>query len=330
MNTAIEIVMVVRERYEPTLDALDAVLRSTPPDVGVVLVPGGWTAKSIRRARILGGDRVRIVGPRRHLAPNAARRIGLRSSCADLVVFVDNDIRVEEGWLEPLIDAARTEDAWVVRPIVLQDVKGRVSIHESGGDCRLDRIGGSVKLVESHRHAGRTLEDIGPLSREVIEMFEFHTVLFDRQRLVDLGGPDQRMLAQGDHLDLALRVRDAGGQVWLEPASRVTYDVPSRIRWRDLSFFLGRWSPRWNSSSRDSFAATHGIDPDLGPWTWSFADRQRRIAWSMLDLLWARMVPRAAGRKPAERFDSLIGRRLADFVLVLDPRWRGGGLDTGD
>ena len=69
----VEIVMVPRERYSATLESLRHVLATVPGDVKVTLVKGGMPNRTVRRVKALARGRVEVVGPSRHLAPNAAR-----------------------------------------------------------------------------------------------------------------------------------------------------------------------------------------------------------------------------------------------------------------
>lgn len=327
--TNVDVVMVPRERYAPTLESLRGVLDTIPQDSRVILVRGGMPEPVEKQAVDLDPGRIDVVGPRRHLAPNAARAIGLQHTTARYVIFIDNDVLPDAGWVEPLVATAEQEDAWVVRPVVLQRVGDRVTIHETGGHCHLEQRGSVTTLVETHRHAGGPPEEIASLRREQVELFEFHTALFDRDRLVHLGGPDERMRSQGDHLDLALRVRAAGGSIWLEPASVVTYTIPQSIGLRDLSFFLGRWSHSWTASSRRDFCSTHGIDdPDDPCDTWRYPDVHRAYAWVPIGRVASTLLRRPTPMYAARRFDRLVGRRLAEAALRADPRWKHGGLQA--
>ncbi len=322
----VEIVVVPRERYAPTLGTLRRVVATVPHDVRVTLVRGGMPDRMVTAARALHDGRIAVIGPSRHLAPNAARRIGLTASSARFVVFVDNDVVTTPGWFEPLIDAANGTGAWVVRPLVLQRVAGTLSVHEAGGDCHLARCGTTTTLVDLHHHQGRTLDEIGPLHARFVELFEFHTVLFDREKLLALGGPDEAMRSQGDHLDLVLRVHAAGGSVWFEPASRVVYLIPDHLAFRDLPFFLGRWSPAWNRASKHAFFVKHGVNDPTDPYeTWRYPDAHRAHAWLPVGRLVARAIRRPIAGGVARRFDRFIGRHLAQIVQRTAPRWRGDG-----
>ena len=330
----VEIVVVPRERYQPTISSLERLVAATPPEVPLVLVTGGMPDQMVRAAQVIGGSRLRVVGPRRHLAPNAARSIGLDHVTAKFVMFLDNDVSCDMGWLQPLIETAVDRGAWAVRPIILQRVGDRVTIHEAGGDCRLESQEGALCLIESQRYRDKSLGELSGLRTEPVEMFEFHAVLFDRIRLLSIGGPDEAMLASADHLDLGIRVHEAGGDIWIEPSSQVIYEVPSKVVMKDLPFFLGRWSPRWAKSSRDAFVAKHNIDPDLRPNTWSYPNKHRAYAWRFIARLCRTLYPHGSRWRFVSKIDTIcsriidrtIGRFIAEACLRFAPRWRGGGL----
>lgn len=324
----VELVIVPRERYSPTIDCLHKVLATVPAGIRTTLVRGGMPDRIVEQVRAIDGGRVRVVGPARHLTPNAARAIGLHDATARYVVFIDNDVEPRAGWLESLVVTARDHDAWVVRPLVLQRVGEKVSIHESGGDCHLERDGPIVTLVETHRHLGEGVSAAGGLVSEPVELFEFHGVLFDRARLVALGGPDERFRSLGDHLDLALRVHTAGGSVWLAADAAITYVIPQRLAWCDVAFFLGRWSPSWTDKSREAFRTVHGVNNPEDPHeTWLFGDLHRAYAWLPLGRAVASITRRPITMGVARRFDRFVGRHVARAVQSFAPRWRGDGVE---
>jgi hypothetical protein len=326
----VEVVLVARERYRPTVDGVRAVLDTIGADVRLTVVRGGMPRRVLRQLRGLDDPRLRIVGPGRHLAPNAARRLGFALTRARFVAFVDNDVVPEPGWLDALVRTAEATGAWAVRPLVLQRLGDVVTVHDAGGDCRIEERDGHRVLVESHRLLGLPPAAASVLGREQVELFEFHAVVFDRARLVALGGPDERMRSQGEHLDLALRLLASGGSIWLEPSVRVTYQIPEWLPPRDLVFFLGRWSPTWNRTSRQAFDAAHGIDdPDDVSFTWRYADLHRSYAWLPATKRLVGLVGGSSGRHAAVVVDRVVGRRLAELVRRVAPRWRGDGVLSG-
>lgn len=328
----VHVVVVPRERYSGTARRLAGLIATLPPEVTVTVVAGGMPTRERRRVAAVadavgsagdGGSRVEVVGPHHHLAPNSARALGLARARRRWVAFVDNDVAPDPGWLEPLVATAEAEGAWAVRPLVLSTLRSRTIVHDAGGSCHLVEHDGRIVIQEHHAHFGEPADRLPALHTSRVELFEFHTVLFDRERLVELGGPDEALLSTAEHLDLGLRLADAGGTIWLEPSSVVRYEVPERLALRDLPFFLGRWSPSWNRRTRSAFCARHGVDPTVDPcFTWGYADQHRSYAWLQAGRWASRTLRRGSAQGAARRIDDLVGARLADASLRLDPAWR--------
>ena len=88
----------------------------------------------------------------------------------------------------------------------------------------------------------------------------------------------------------------AGGEVYLEPDSIVTYVPPPPLTKTDLPYFLLRWSHAWNLTSVERFRAKWNLDAN-DPGLFELLDwlgRHRRIAWHRLN-----DVIRLLGRTPA-------------------------------
>jgi len=90
-------------------------------------------------------------------------------------------------------------------------------------------------------------------------------------------------MSANEHADLCLLVREAGGEIYLEPASRVTY-TPSRPQGpRDRAFHLLRWSPEWNNRTLDRFAEKWDIDRSSetfrSQWRWMSRHRRKIYRW---------------------------------------------------
>lgn len=326
-QTDVSVVVAPRESYRTWPSTFARLLETIPPECPVVVVPGGAPRRIVRRLESLADERVRFVGPRRHLAPNAARAIGLSDCDTPLVAIIDNDVVTEPGWLAPLVLRAKESAAVAVTPLILGGATGRETIHCAGGDCHLESTGGAVRLVESHDRWGCDIGTIDDLEAGRTELFEFHAVLLDRSRVEHVGGIDERMMSQYDHIDLVLRLRADGGEVWFEPQSHVTYAVPSWLSPSDLVFFLGRWSRSWNRRSDDAFRSVHGVtDAPYSSEAYRYSERHRRFAWSGVANLLKPAVGRRVSSGLSGALDWGLGRPLASLALRLAPKFRGGGL----
>src|SRR4051794_3863547 len=104
---AASVVVPTRDRARYLAVALDSLLpqaRAAGADVLVVL--DGPDAESAAAATARGARVISHAAPR---GLNAARNTGLEHTSGELVVFVDDDVEVREGWLDTLLRAAAGE-----------------------------------------------------------------------------------------------------------------------------------------------------------------------------------------------------------------------------
>ncbi len=319
----VTVVVVVRDHYGPTLNTVNAILNSVTDDVPVLVVAGGMPRSDRHQLESL--DRVRVIGPRHHLMANTARNIALEEVTSPLVAFVDNDTKPEQNWLTSLVETLETHSATAVMALVLERFgsQGEKRIHLSGGECRIEETTSGRRFIEYHRHLHASTEMMAGLVLEQIHLLEFHCALYDRAKLSALGAFDEQLEAQGEHLDLTLRIKQSGGSIWLDPQARVTVEFPTSLGWRDISMYLGRWSPMVNRRSRARFVDKWDIidDYELDS-IWRFAE----IARSYPLLRLAGWVQQVTGRWTAEgiaqRMERFVGRYVADILLRTSPGWR--------
>ncbi len=123
------------------------------------------------------------------------------------IVFLDNDVTVERGWLHPLVNE------------MLRDPRVGIStpkIRLSALPGRLQGVGGYLKLWTGNRELGYGYPDDFYAPGETIEPFYgFGAALVVRRDVFEhVGGFDDRMFPTGtDDLDLAWRTRLAGYRV---------------------------------------------------------------------------------------------------------------------
>ena len=100
--------IVIPTRARPTY--LEVALTSIVPQADgagvevLVIDDAGPSATTRALVERLGARYEPHPGP---LGLNVARNTGVERSCSELVVFVDDDVRVRPGWLQALLDAAR-------------------------------------------------------------------------------------------------------------------------------------------------------------------------------------------------------------------------------
>jgi GT2 family glycosyltransferase len=261
VSPEITIVVLARERFSTAIRTLEHLYEVTDTPFDLVYVDG----RSPRRVR----DELRRQAARhgftllrheRYLTPNSARNLGLAHVSTPFVLFIDNDMHVTPGWLQSLLDTAKETGAWAVGPLYFEGDPADEIIHMAGGDLSFDGEYGHRAVTTVHRHHHLKVGDVRDLRRGPCGYAELHTLLLRTDVIRSMGGFDERYKASREHLDLCLRIRADGGEVWFEPASRVTYMEPPPVPLSDLPFFWLRWSDAWSLDSLGAFCDTYGID----------------------------------------------------------------------
>lgn len=269
------IIVTQRERFGMTQESLEDLIAKTP-DVPIVYVDGkspAATAEYLRNQANTGA--ITLLRHERFLSPNQARNIGAAAAQTQFMVFVDNDVLYTEGWLDQLIACAEETGADIVAPLTCQGLPAHTEIHHAGGDYAAG--GDMAEFFAGASEAGRQFNEVmhghgekvsaweGRLQRQETGMAEFHCALVRRKTFEAVGGLDEKLLSTKEHIDFAMTVKQAGGTVWFEPSSVVTYVFPCRARpmsSADWPFFALRWSNAHGARSLDHFISKWNLVPD--------------------------------------------------------------------
>ena len=259
-NPKVTLVVVPRERFSYTRQSLESIYQNTQIPFSLVYVDGGSPKKVQQYLEEQVAEKgFKLIRSDRYLAPNQARNIGLRHVDVDskYIVFVDNDIVTTPGWLKKLVDCAQETDASVVSPLTCIGQPIHQTIHLAGGEARIivaTRGEETVRKVhEKHYFVNRPVAEVSDqLHRRQCEFAEFHCMLVRRDIFEGIGLLDEGLLSTREHIDFCLSITQAGGKIYCEPDSVVTY-VTGKLEWSDLSFFFLRWSDLWELDSLKHF-----------------------------------------------------------------------------
>ena len=323
----VTIVVVPRERFSFTARSLESVIEHTAPSVKLVYVDGG-SPPSVRRyldaqasARGFG-----LIRRNYYLSPNQARNLGLREATTRYVVFIDNDVLVSPGWLDALVACAEETGAWLVSPTICIGEPAGITVHMAGGKARIQQEDGRRILLEEHHYGDAILADVRPtMRREPTELIEFHVTLVRREVFDRLGPLDEGLISTREHVDFSLAVKEAGGTIYFEPDSIVTYVPPPPFAWSDLPFYLTRWSEVWNRTSLQHFRNKWKLgddDPQLTDQN-AWLREHRHIALSPFQ----RSLAAACGPRLAERLQQSCLAPIEVMVnrLLFSPSRRSSG-----
>lgn len=339
----VTVVHVPREGYSLSRRSLESVLEHTqevphellildagsPPEIAQALAEA---ARGVPGAEVLRFEAL--------LTPNELRNEAIRRCRTRYLAFVDNDAIVSPGWLPPLLRSAEAHsDAWAVGPTILIGELDEGLIHLAGGDGRVIEEDGRRRYSYLAQHySGERLADVADQLRSgPCTCLEFHTLLVRRDAFDEVGLLDEGLMSFVECDDFCMKVTAAGGQIYFEPESTVTYLPPREGMTRaDLEFFLLRWSDEWNERSLQTFMKTWELDED-DAWirharSWPKQHRRyalRHLAWPLGRLagiiqyrLWHRL-----GDGLANWIEGRIDRRVrATRARALGGRasWQGG------
>ena len=255
----VTIAFVFRERISQTIDCLEHLIANTDYPHRLICVDSGspqQIAEDMKRLSVKHG--FTLVRSDEQLTPNEARNIALEMVETPYVLFIDNDVLVGKNWLEPLIKCAEETGAWLVGPLYLESFRNKTRIHMVGGEVRNRDEAGNPIFYERHHLQKKELEGL-ELSRTKTQLIEFHTVLMNMDAYRRLGPLDSNLLERSEHADLSLQVAGVGKEIYIEPASVITYVIPDRLNPIDRNYFSLRWCVAWNEASGIHLSKKYGI-----------------------------------------------------------------------
>jgi len=248
----VTLVVVPRERFSYSRISLESIYQNTLLPFELVYVDGN-SPKPIRKylAEQSKIRHFRLIRSEHYLFPNHARNIGLATVETPYIVFLDNDVVVQPGWLNKLLRCAEDTGAAIVGPLMCHEEPIHEIVHFAGGESRVvTDIKGRRHLREKMYRQGQIVADIRDrLQRCETELCEFHCMLVKRDVFNQTGLLDERLLNTKEHLDFCMTVSALGQSVYFEPDSIVTYVPGPLLTWSDLHFYMLRWSNAWELSS---------------------------------------------------------------------------------
>ncbi|MGW8486039.1 glycosyltransferase family 2 protein [Streptomyces sp. NPDC055886] len=257
-------IITSRERFSYAEESLRSFYEHTELPCDVVYVDVNSPRDRWERLKRLG-DELGFTAIRlnKYVSPNCARNVGLRFAASEYVVFLDNDVDYTPGWLEPLVACADSENAAMVGPLYLHGPLEEQVVHMAGGDMEFSGFWGTREFKQTQRYFMKHLTEVPEkeLRRQRCDIIEFHCALVRRSVFEQVGGMDEGLLTTREHLDFSQRVLDAGGTVWFEPGSVITYRMPPPFALTDLPYFMLRWSDAWTEDTLRHFANKYGIRP---------------------------------------------------------------------
>jgi succinoglycan biosynthesis protein ExoM len=147
-----------------------------------------------RTAALAARHGARVVSlPVRH-GVNGARNAGIRAAAADVVIFLDDDVRASPGWLEAMLSGVHSAPAYEV---FTGPIRGRLE----GGPPACGREPPPISTY-----------DFGPADRDVPYVFGGNTAI-RRSAFERVGEFREELSGRGDEEEWVLRFTAAGGRL---------------------------------------------------------------------------------------------------------------------
>lgn len=309
---SVTLVVVPRDHFCDTQESLESLYAHTDGAFSLIYVDGGSpprVAEYLKREAASRG--FRLIRTEQYLSPNQARNIGARDVATRYIVFVDNDVVMAPNWLAPLVDCAEKTGAAIVSPLTFERRPVHTILHFAGGRASID-----AKTAEGgvERHMiDLIFSEHAPATREDTECAEFHTMLVRTEAFRKVGGLDEKFLSSRENIDFCMAVRQAGGTIYLEPESRITYLPPEQLRLSDLPFFVLRWSDAWDRTSFHRLRDKWSLVEDA-----YFAREYRNLGWRRRDIMmrdtFLRWIPSWRVRRAAARALMPVERAINRLV----------------
>lgn len=317
----VTIVVVPRDHFSDARESLGSIYAHTDLPFELVYVDGRSPKPVARYLREQSAARgFRLIRTEHYLSPNQARNLGAKDVATRYIVFVDNDVVVAPDWLGPLVECADATGASITGPMCYENRPLHTIVHFSGGEARAEEriVDGRVE-----RHIVDRIHKRDITERQPTGCAEFHCLMVRTEDFRRIGGLDERMLSTRENLDFCMAITAAGGSIYVEPRSRITYLPPVRMALADVPYFALRWSDEWDLASFEHFRNKWRLADDR-----YFQVERRNVGWRRRGLMMRgcllRWVPTWKLKGAAERLVRPLERRVNRIVVRRHERRHAG------
>lgn len=322
----VTVVVTPRECFSRLPLSLASLFRTIPESVPVIVNDGGAPEEIRSQIRALKTKREFIhVEPEHFILPPAARNMALATVETEYIVYVDNDVIYDAGWLQAMVQSADDNNAGAVCPVVLLGPLPKRTIHHAGSKITayVDK-NGLNRISSLHRLEGVQLDEARSKDWRGIPMecdeFEYHCALIRTRVMRELGGHDERQ-THYDHLNDSLRIKTLGHKIFFAPNAIVEYQGLHPIEDFDWPYFMWRWTDENSRLSAEQIAEAFGVWKNPPGGELKFVRNHRARAVQTLLPKWMRKL-RPARLKNLIYYPMIASRqRMAPDPIALEQRF---------
>jgi GT2 family glycosyltransferase/glycosyltransferase involved in cell wall biosynthesis len=257
---SVSVIVLNWDNFQDTADALDSLLIHTAQEVELLLVDNG-SSTSVLNKLITKYENTRIkffaIGTNRFFGEG--NNLGAEKASGHYIVFLNNDVVVTRGWLEPLIAELENDPkAGAVGP---KFVYPDGTLQEAG--AYLDSHGNSVQIGKGQRS-----EDVRFNQKKEVHYVSAACLAMKKSTFITVGGFNFIYEpAYYEDTDLCFSIRSLGLKIIYQPISTVIHkesqttsdqkndDLLRGIVETNRRKFMHRWATRGRCPN---FASTRG------------------------------------------------------------------------
>lgn len=235
----IAVVVLTFDAPDGMLEACLASIReSTSADVRLVVVDNGHRTARLPSALF---DAITLIASTSNGGYAGGMNLGLRwalAEGAEAVALLNDDVMVEPGWLEPLVDELQHDSrVGAVQPKLL---------FADGDPPLVNSLGVAVGRDGAGTDIGYGMPDTDLVGPHDIDAFTGGAVLLRSSFVADVGMFDERYFLYYEDVDLALRGAERGWRYRVVPVSRVRHrGSVSTARFGDRTAYLRERNRLW-------------------------------------------------------------------------------------
>jgi len=296
----VAVIVVNWNRKDLTAETIESLIEDGYPELQIIVVDNGSKDGSADFLAIKF-PKIRIIRYNRNLGFARGNNQGIEvalAADADYLFFLNNDATVVPGCIRTLVDLLEeTPTAGAVGPFIVYS-KEPDKIWFGGGLVSL----WSGAILHSHIRKRLSVSNYRNQPTEYITGCAFLV----RARLIrSLGGFDAGFLLYSEDVDLSLRLRSAGWELWVTPEAIVKHQVSASTgggitplksyhRARSTAVLLKRWAPRWVWLTLPIFGSFGALAMSL--------KLILQMHWTSVIPLWRGAVGGMLGLEPAKRY----------------------------
>jgi GT2 family glycosyltransferase len=252
-NDRVYIVILTWNQYALTADCLRSLKSIEYQDSRIVVVDNASQDGTVDKLRSEFGDQIDLICSQTNLGYSEGNNVGIRHALehgAGYVMLLNNDTTVHPGFVAPLLDrfsngekigATTSKILYMYDPSRIWAAGGEIRWWAGTAGCR-----------------GENQVDKGQYDlAEPVDFAQGCCMLCSREALESVGLLDNRFFIYFDDVDWSLRCREAGLQIWYEPASIVWHvagqayadqagsDEPKKKRHKPIFHYLHHRNGLW-------------------------------------------------------------------------------------